>query len=722
MNEKLIVTVGPSSYRKDIIQKMDSSGVDVFRINLSHVSIGSMEEMIHNLYSWTAKPICLDTEGAQIRTGIINGGNVRFVNNQEIEIVPQSKNIKSYQLPIANELHIGYIQPGDLLHIDFNSVITQVTAKSDSSLRARVIQGGIVGSNKGISIDREVFLPAFSKKDMEAFSIAAKNNLNCIAFSFAASERDIKELRCFFDYPITVISKIESYLGLKNLQSICSESDAVLIDRGDLSREIPLEKIPFAQSYIIKKAKEASKPVYVATNLMENMIKESKPTRAEVNDIVSIMNEKADGLVLAAESAIGNYPVECVRMVRKIINEYNQKIYFHDLESLRSVSCYRIVEPHGGNLIQQFYHKSLSDLNELYSLEIDNGVQLDINQIAEGTYSPIDRFMCIEEMQTVLEHNKLLNGVSWTLPIIYQLHERQIKEIPLNQEITLRSGKEDVYAIMFIDKVEKIHDMKTVARNWFGTDNEKHPGVSHFYSKGNYVVSGKPFLLHNRKMQNEFILTPNQTRTIFNDLNWHNIVGFHTRNIPHRAHEKIQIVAMEKANADGLFLSPVVGYKKKGDFQGWVIIKCYEELIKNGYYNPYGTLLSGFNTYSRYSGPREAVFTALCRKNFGCNYFIIGRDHTGVGNFYDSNASIDIFEEVDTGITILPFETAYYCNECQDISLQCAHSVDKREEISGSIIRDSLKKNMPLDERFLRKEVMNVLLELFKKYGESIFA
>ena len=139
---------------------------------------------------------------------------------------------------------------------------------------------------------------------------------------------------------------------------------------------------------------------------------------------------------------------------------------------------------------------------------------------------------------------------------------------------------------------------------------------------------------------------------VFDHNGWHNIIGFHTRNVPHVGHEYIQINALRKINADAIFISPVIGEKKIGDFLADPILKCYELLIKEGVYNPYGAIIGSFNTHSRYSGPREAVFTALCRQNFGCNYFIVGRDHTGVGNYYDPNASIKLFDKLELNIKI----------------------------------------------------------------------
>jgi ATP sulfurylase len=209
---------------------------------------------------------------------------------------------------------------------------------------------------------------------------------------------------------------------------------------------------------------------------------------------------------------------------------------------------------------------------------------------------------------------------------------------------------------------------------WFSTTNDEHPGVKYFRSRGNYVVSGEVFKLRRSNSEIPYVLTPNQLRSILRDLNLATVVGFHTRNVVHRGHEFIQMEALKKIKADALLISPVIGPKKKGDFVAQAILESYERIISKGYYEPFKVLLGAFCTYSRYSGPREAVFTALCRKNFGCSHFIIGRDHTGVGNYYDSNASQEIFNKIgNIGIKPVFFDTAYYCSACESVTDYCHH-------------------------------------------------
>ena len=197
------------------------------------------------------------------------------------------------------------------------------------------------------------------------------------------------------------------------------------------------------------------------------------------------------------------------------------------------------------------------------------------------------------------------------------------------------------------------------------------------------------------------------------------VVGFHTRNVIHRGHEFIQKEALEMIQADGLLISPVIGPKKKGDFVSKAILDSYEKIISKGYYNPFRVILGAFCTYSRYSGPREAVFTALCRKNFGCSHFIIGRDHTGVGDFYSPDASQKIFDEIgNIGIKPVFFETAYYCSACETVTAGCQHQDKFKIKISATEVRNCLLSNKRPPEYLLRGEISDLLENMIREKQE----
>jgi len=217
---KIIATVGPSSYNKSIINKMDLAGVDIFRVNLSHTCIDDLEEIINQLREWTEKTICIDTEGAQIRTGTISDNSVKVDAHEIVELVDAGTIGDKSRIPLTLEEPWNILRSGSVLKIDFNTVILQVVKVEGEEITGRILEGGIIRSNKGISHDIDVHLPAFTSKDVQAFKIAKKYGINTVAFSFASSARDVVVLRGYFDGYVTVISKIESALGLSNVDAI----------------------------------------------------------------------------------------------------------------------------------------------------------------------------------------------------------------------------------------------------------------------------------------------------------------------------------------------------------------------------------------------------------------------------------------------------------------------------------------------------------------------
>ena len=322
---KIIATLGPSSFTQKTVEKMDFLGVEYFRINLSHTDISDVSQLVNKFRRWSDKKICFDTEGAQLRTEIIKNEKLYINFNDELKLISCNSTDKENSLKLNIENPQKILNIGDILNIDFNGAVVQIIDKDGSrSLKARVLKKGLVLSNKGIGVDRSLDLPCFSDKDNEILSLASELNIKTFFLSFCSSKNDVENLRKKFDYNIEIISKIESTSGIKNLDEICSASESILIDRGDLSRDVPIEKIPHAQKYIINVAKSLGVKVHIATNLMESMLTNSQPTRAELNDIVGSINDGASGLVLAAETAIGSFPVDCVKFMKRCITIYKK--------------------------------------------------------------------------------------------------------------------------------------------------------------------------------------------------------------------------------------------------------------------------------------------------------------------------------------------------------------------------------------------------------------
>ena len=321
MSKNILVTLGPSSMSEDVVSRCTEQGVYVFRINLSHTSLDAVAPTIEKIRNWTDVPICLDSEGAQLRNQKMVSESVVFKEGEEVRIhfepvVGDAGNISFGPDGIAQKFVVG-----DEISIDFDHVLLRVTETNTDHARALVVSGGTVGSNKAADVQRDMEFDPLTGKDREAIQIGLDMGIRHFALSFANAPEDVEAMRALCGPESNIICKIESPNGLANLEGIVRLADEILIDRGDLSRKVPIKKVPFLQRRIISFTRSRKTPVFVATNLLESMVTRKSPTRAEVNDVVSTLLMGADGLVLAAETAIGGFPVEAVTMIRHLIDE-----------------------------------------------------------------------------------------------------------------------------------------------------------------------------------------------------------------------------------------------------------------------------------------------------------------------------------------------------------------------------------------------------------------
>lgn len=721
--EKVLVTLGPASLNPTVLKRLDELGVDVFRINLSHTPLEALEGVIAKIQEHTAKTICIDTEGAQVRNRYVENNSVHLEDNSLIELTGANVVGSASRISINPPFILDDLIEGDVLSVDFNSVILRIVERKGSAVQARVISSGLLGSNKAITvIGRHVALPVLTEKDEKAIDIALKHGIRCFALSFASSKEAVETVRKLVGPDSQIISKIESRSGLKNIDEIIASSDAILIDRGDLSREESVEKIPFLQKLIIKKANAAETPVYVATNLLESMTSSKKPTRAEVNDVVNTLLDGANGLVLAAETAIGKYPVECAAMVFSLIDQCANARAGYSFESLRNSTPSLLPAPHGGTLVNRIRASSdPAPLKRLPLMAVRVETLMDVEQLALGTFSPLEGFMNQAELQSVLSDYRLPNGVVWPLPILFQVSEEEAQKFREGQTIglTMKDGGGDVYGTLRIEEIFTA-DLDALAKKIYGTNDPSHPGAALFARRGNHFFAGPVELVKRVPSQTKkYELTPFQARAIFESKGWSKVVGFHTRNVIHQAHEAIQLAAMKNRNCDGLFVHPIIGLKKSGDYAGNIIVGSYELMLEK-YYPKGKAVLGAFSSYSRYAGPREAVFTALCRKNFGCSHFIVGRDHTGVKDFYGPTDSQELFRKLgDIGIEPVFFENYYYCKECDGHVETCRHK-DSAQHISGTGAREMLTAGKAPPDWYMREEISSLIIEEIRK-GTEVF-
>jgi pyruvate kinase len=743
---KIIVTLGPATNNEPTVRKIKGKGVDFVRVNMSHSSLEDLEASI-KLSKKVGIPFIIDTEGSQIRTGDLEQATVHFKENEQVEI---------HAAPIAGNrerlcLKPGYVieqlDVGDLIHIDFDTLILRVTDVStvgEGYITARTITGGLIGRNKAVVIDpvfRKKFdLPPLSPKDYESIELGLREGIEHIAVSFVRSGESIDEARRATQNRMKIISKIECMDALENLDEIIVKSDFLLIDRGDLSKEIPIEKIPFTQKIILHKASRGQTGVFVATNLLETMIEKKKPTRAEVHDVINTIVDGAMGLTLAAETAIGEHPMECINMLNKLIQHSESAIYDSDPRTLvkgligsledanyllEDVSS-SLVPPHGGKLVSRVL-ADIPDEEYLASLprvSLDENRQMDVEQIAFGVYSPLEGFMDQADFESVLDSMRLTRGVAWPLPIVLDVPEAKAEMLEVGDVVGLTDDRGEIMALLHLSEKYRF-DTEDTVRKMFGTDSDDHPGVKMIRGMQPMLLAGKIDLIRGRQSDTRaFELTPKQLRRLFEERGWAKVLGFHTRNVLHKGHEFMQLKAMEDENCDGLLVHPVVGKKKAGDFKPEYIIKGYERMIES-FYPKEKVVFSVFPTFSRYAGPREAVFTALCRQNYGCSHFIIGRDHTGVGDYYAPYASQEIFDLFpDLEIKIVKFNEVFYSKKLNEYVQETGESKhddsDKLDFISGSQARMMFLNGESPPAWFMRPEISAIVLDALKD-GEQVF-
>lgn len=381
------------------------------------------------------------------------------------------------------------------------------------------------------------------------------------------------------------------------------------------------------------------------------------------------------------------------------------------------------IPPHGGVLIDRLRIDGAEAgiLRERAQraprVALSDAALSDLELIATGVLSPLAGFLTKAEYTAVVHEMHLPNGLPWTLPITLAVHREQAGSLRAGQDVALTDGAGRLVGLL--ELVEKyLYDRETEAQKVYGTTDPAHPGVARLLAQGDIYLAGPVWMLVAPSPQfPDLYLTPAQTRSIFAERGWRRIAAFQTRNPIHRAHEYLQKCALEMA--DGLMLHPLVGETKSDDVPAAVRVESYRVVLEH-YFPHERVLLASFPAAMRYAGPREAIFHAICRKNYGCTHFIVGRDHAGVGNYYGTYDAQRIFDQFDpalVGITPLMFEHAFHCFACGQIvtAKTCPHDTSQRLHLSGTEVRSRLAAGELLPHEFTRPEVSRVLMQAYRQ-------
>jgi sulfate adenylyltransferase len=373
----------------------------------------------------------------------------------------------------------------------------------------------------------------------------------------------------------------------------------------------------------------------------------------------------------------------------------------------------QLIAPHGGELVDRTGPRP-DDVEQLEVVSLTSRELSDLDMLASGALSPLEGFMNREDYERVVEEMRLANRLPWALPVCLA-----VDAAPQGDRVALADESGRLVAVLEVEETYE-YDKEREAEQCFRTTDDAHPGVARLYDQKPLYLAGRVTVFERAEPPfPELALDPAETRAEFAKRGWKRIVGFQTRNPIHRAHEYLTKTALE--TVDGLLIHPLVGDTKSDDVPAATRVACYEVLLEN-YYPDDRVVLSAFPAAMRYAGPREAIWHAICRKNYGCSHFIVGRDHAGVGDYYgsyDAQLIFDEFEPHELDIEPMFFEHAAYCKICAAMvsPKTCPHGGDDHVFLSGTKVRELLGNGEIPPVEFSRPEVAAVLIAAYRTGG-----
>ncbi|MBM3906042.1 MAG: sulfate adenylyltransferase [Thaumarchaeota archaeon] len=373
------------------------------------------------------------------------------------------------------------------------------------------------------------------------------------------------------------------------------------------------------------------------------------------------------------------------------------------------------IRPHGGRLVSRISQKNTAGM---FSISISEDLANDVENIADGIFSPLEGFLVKSDFDGVVSKGRLASDLAWTVPIVLDVDKETAQKAKDSGDVTLKTTHGE-FAVLHVEEIYTFDKTKT-SQAVYGTTDVNHPGVAKTISMNDYLIGGKIDYVTRPGADpiRKYRLTPTDTRKAFSHAGWKTIAAFQTRNPPHVAHEMLQKESF--LSCDGVFVNPLIGKKKSGDFVDEVILESYITMIEN-YYPKNRCTLATLHTEMRYAGPKEAIHHAIMRQNYGCTNIIIGRDHAGVGKYYSPFAAQEIFSDFpDLDIKPLFFPAFYYCKKCLAFTNEraCPHSPDFHEQISGTKLRQIIDEGKSPSEYIMRPEVVKVIQSFKRSFVE----
>jgi pyruvate kinase len=625
---KLIVTLGPATWSMENLRKIKDKGVDLVRINMSHSTIDDLSIVMKNAKS-LGLPFIVDTEGSQLRTGRLksdvdlNAGTT--IRLYVADVMGDELGVTMKPAGVVDQLRIG-----DLLFVGFGTLVLRVTSTlplAEGHILADVLSAGTINQNKAVVVvaasPRDIVPPVLTGKDYQSIALGLQEGAEYLALSYVRRGDDVDVVRRATGDAMGIISKIEAWEGLQNFDDIAMKSDYLLLDRGDMSKEVPIEQIPLIQKNLIARARALNVPIYVATNFLESMVVDPKPTRAEVSDVVNTILDGADGLILSAETAVGAYPFECINMMKRLIARTKSDVPNETRLAVDNFNSLGLEPSHGGPLVDGFVAAPPPGSDRLHTITVSDDSLSDLEQIATGAYSPLQGFMGEADFYSVIDRMRLSNGVVWPVPIVLDVTENAAEDIVIGDEVLLCARSGDSVGVLQVGDIYRV-DRDRAARTLAESTGPNDSGVRKISSMGSVLLGGSVKLWHQGSSdQRAFELSPRQTRRVFENRGWSKVVGFENGDVNHLRDERLHRFVLGEHHCDGLLVQLNAS---RGSLETDAIVSAYQSAIRLE--RDADKIVFGLNPIvpHGYGDIRETILRAIVGKNFGCSNFVVDRD------------------------------------------------------------------------------------------------